>query len=208
MEYYDLEKNRVKPKPTVLGVGYDSGGKWKPTELVSKGKHRVTPEYRAWTNMLRRCYDEKSASDNPTYAGCSVAEEWHDFQVFAEWLTSQEFYGIGYQLDKDILVRGNRVYSPETCSLIPKAINMLFADCRAARGELPIGVHLFKKTGQYMAQVRMYGKSVYLGIHDSVESAHRAYVKAKEKYVKEVAEQWRGKIEERVYYALMNWTVE
>lgn len=203
--YYDLEKEN-KIKPTMVGVGYDTGGKWKPTQVVN-GKWSATREYRTWANMFRRCYDENFHILQPTYAECSVHEDWHDFQVFAEWLTSHQYYCNGYELDKDILSSGSKQYSPQICTLIPKEINMLFTDCRAVRGDLPIGVSWHKKAGKYMAQLKADGKSVYLGLHTTIEKAHAAYVIAKEAHVKVVANRWRGRIEDRVYYALMNWTV-
>ena len=191
----------------VYGVGYGTrGGKWK-TYINLNGKGVRTKEYRIWKNMLTRCYSEKYHDKHPTYKGCFVIEEWLDFQVFAEWLTSQEFYLDGYELDKDILVRGNKIYSPETCALVPYEINKLLLDSGATRGEFPIGVSWHRKAGKFMAQLRAGGEHVYLGLHTCEESASSAYTLAKEEYVKKVANRWRGFMQEEVYLTLMSWTV-
>ncbi|AUR86118.1 winged helix-turn-helix DNA-binding domain protein [Vibrio phage 1.082.O._10N.261.49.E4] len=111
-------------KPSVYGVGFIGCGQYKPT-----GNNKKTPEYRAWTGMLERCYSDKSIEVNPTYAGCTVCDEWHNFQYFAEWFCAR--YKDGYELDKDIKISGNKTYSPETCLLVSKIENVV--EARAKR---------------------------------------------------------------------------
>lgn len=103
---------------TIFKRGFIGDGSFKATV---KGK--TTKEYLCWYNMLARVYCTTLQKNYPTYIGCSISEEWHNFQVFAKWFTEHQFYRSGYELDKDILSRGNKHYSKDTCTLVPKRIN-------------------------------------------------------------------------------------
>ena len=96
---------------TVYGVGFNSGGAFKPS---TKGVH--SKPYATWKSMLMRCYSDKYHAKFPTYIECSVCAEWLDFQVFASWFEVN--YVDGMQLDKDIKVEGNKIYSPEFCLFV------------------------------------------------------------------------------------------
>ena len=124
----------------IYGVATNSGGKYKSRVDVKMAKPYVT-----WKNMLQRAYCQKYQAKQPTYIGCSVSDEWLDYQVFAEWFCEQEYSDIGYDLDKDLLVAGNKVYSPEACSFIPRELNSILTDCKAARTNLPQGVSFDKR---------------------------------------------------------------
>ena len=99
---------------------------------------KVLKFYGAWYNMLHRCYSEKSLSKRPTYVGCSVCDDWLLLSNFREWFNAN--YRDGMALDKDILIPGNKVYSPKTCSFVPGYINNLLTDAAAIRGDYPLGV--------------------------------------------------------------------
>lgn len=191
---------RNKFSPSVHGVGFIGKGKNKCTV---NGKSTVAYQY--WRGMLKRCYDKSFLKSRPTYYGCSVCEGWHNFQVFADWLYRQDFINHGYELDKDILVRGNKVYSPETCCLVPRQINTVLNNCAASRGNLPQGVSTSSVEGKYRARVRVSGISKELGIFDSIDGAFTAYKEAKEDNVKHVAMIWKDKIHKNVFEALMSW---
>lgn len=191
-----------------------------PTRVVyygvgrnSKRKHSVridgrkTHTYKVWRSMLERCYSTNFQRKAPTYKGCTVSDEWLDFQNFADWYKGSKHYECGYQVDKDILYRGNRIYSPSTCCLVPHAINSLLNNKESSRGALPQGVCLLP-SGRFRAQISMNNKRFHIGAFDTAQEAYQAYVIAKEAYVKEVANEWRGRIDERVYEALMRWTVK
>lgn len=168
------------------GVGYAGFGKYLPA--------RDKEEYSIWSGMLERCYDSEYHIDKPTYADCTVCEEWHNFQNFAEWCQTQKGFKLqGYQLDKDLLVYGNRKYSPEACCFIPSYVNSLFSCSDSIRGDLPLGVTLgiYSKTkGQrYLAQVRAkkisnYGQR-YLGSFGTISDAHKAWQVAKSKVIQD-----------------------
>lgn len=202
----DKEIVKSKPKVKAFGIGYDSGGKFS-VETRLGGKRRNTREGASWLNMLKRCYSKGWHERHPSYIGCSVCLEWLDFQVFAEWLTTNDFYIDKYQLDKDILFSGNKVYSPETCVLIPQEINKLLTDRRNHRGEHPLGVFWKTASGKYVSQINIDGKRKHLGYFDCPHEAHLAYVVEKEAQVKVVANRWKGCMEDSAYQALMDWTV-
>ena len=126
--------------------GYLGQGVYK---VGSEGK--VLKHYKIWYNMFLRCYDEKVQEKQPSYKRCFVDEQWHNFQNFAEWFDKNYNPEImeGWHLDKDILVKGNKIYSPETCCFVPQEINTLIISCKAKRGELPIGVS--KKGKRFLA---------------------------------------------------------
>lgn len=162
--------------------------------------------YKAWENMISRCYNPAFTRKH-NYAGCTVSSEWIEFHDFNKWIMAQPGYGVeGFQLDKDLLVKGNRIYGPDTCALIPRQINQLLTNSRKTRGDLPVGVSIYK--GLIKARTTMYGKTKYIGLYGTVEDAFLAYKAVKEAHIKTIANEWRGRISERAYLAMMNYTVE
>ena len=153
-------------------------------------------------------YDLKIQNKVNTYIGCETVKEWHNFQNFAEW--AEQNYNPDtmqkWQLDKDILFKGNKIYSPETCCFVPSRINSLFLKSDKVRGEYPIGV---RKSGNRF-QSRFFKKEVYihLGTFNTPEEAFQAYKVAKEQYIKEVADEYKDQIDPRVYEAMYNYKVE
>lgn len=187
----------------VCGVGFDSKGKYK-----SSDGSKPTKIYSVWRGMIERCYHPKKLIRRPNYVGCTVDERWLDFQDFALWYDNHEYSGRGYELDKDILIQGNKIYSPDTVCLVPRDLNMLFTSATRARGEYPQGVGYYKPLDKYWARVMIGGKSKYLGYHETPEKAFKVYREAKEANVKRMANLWFGNIEPRVYEALMDWKLE
>ena len=139
------------------------------------GKQKMCPFYRAWANMLMRNYSAKYQERQPTYKGCSVIEEWLTFSNFRAWMISQDWEG--KHLDKDLIIAGNKVYSPKTCVFICGELNKLLGDRGRARGYLPLGVTASGK--RYQAQVSKKGKHIHLGRFKTPEEAHQAWRKAK-----------------------------
>lgn len=188
-------------RPTTQGLGYMGDGiySWNGDEDVQKA-------YQVFTGMFSRCYDPYTQSKQPAYIGCSVDARWYDFQVFAKFYVESPFCSLGYHLDKDLLIRGNRVYSPEACTLLPPEVNSALSSTPESASGLPLGVN--KIDNGYVARLNKMGQNrEYLGYYKTAEEAHKVYVKAKEDYIHSLAEKWHGKIEERAYQALMNWTV-
>ncbi|WEZ09564.1 hypothetical protein P5663_06885 [Priestia flexa] len=192
-------------KRTVWGVGYIGYGKYNPK------KH--PDAYRRWTSMLMRCYSEKFHEKQPTYRDAEVCEEWKSFQNFAEFYYDN-YYEITderVELEKDILVKGNRLYSPETAIFSPQRINLLLGNRKAKRGNLPIGVKFDKKSksNPYMARCCVgKGGQVYLGNHPDPITAFNRFKEFKELLIKQVAEEYRGRIPSALYDALIKFTIE
>ena len=191
-------------KPSVQGVGFVGVGKY------SSLNRR---EYGLWSSMLRRV---KHARNDLSYNDVEIHHEWYDFQIFAEWcngnkfLNSKDSNGKVYHLDKDILIRGSRKYSPETCCFVPQEVNALVLSNRNRRGSLPVGVIYCKRDRKYIAHLRDGSTTRVpknLGYFDTSEEAFYAYKKAKESHIKEVAEKWKGRIEDKVQQALINWEI-
>lgn len=121
----------------VCGIGFTGIGDYRASE---NGKH--SKKYICWRNMIYRCYDnsEHNKSKNPTYKGCTVCDEWHNFQNFAKWYDDNyPTDGCDYHLDKDIKINGNRVYSPHSCMFVTKAENTIKASAKSYEFISPIG---------------------------------------------------------------------
>lgn len=201
---HQLRKGSVRNPfdKTVFGIGFLGVGKYNPTE-----SKKATVAYEHWRSMIIRCYSGDLQAVNPTYKGCSVCEEWYNFQNFAEWFYSQDFNDCGYQLDKDILVEGNKLYSPNTCRLVPKTINCLLHSNVNSRGNYPQGVSPYNNTGMFRAILKEGEVTRALGVYDTQEEAYNSYRVAKEARVKSVALMWKDKIDEKVFDSLMSWTL-
>ena len=205
----DIKRGTVKDKlkPSVYGVGVIG-------EAIILDDGKLEREYRLWRSMLARCYSENTQKKQPTYVGCYVSKDFLYYPHFKEWCKTQIGFnflddkGNQFELDKDILIKGNKAYSPETCCFVPKEINISLTSCEKARGAHLIGVCYNKRAKKYVA---MSGKSEglrYLSYFDSEVEAFYSYKQTKELYIKSLAEKWKDQIDIRVYEVLMKWKVE
>ena len=200
------------------GIGYIGDGKYKSRDENKK----KTKAYNTWSHMLRRCYDPYYLNEHPPYRDCIVCEEWHNFQNFAKWFY-ENYYECNdeqMQLDKDILIKGNKIYSPNTCILVPKRINSLFTKSDALRGEYPIGVYYkIKKVKQYeyhylevrcsvIENGKKKGKVLKTLPLNKPFQAFSIYKQFKEKYIKQIADEYKELIPQKLYEALYKWEVE
>ena len=187
--------------PLVWGVGYLGIREYKKDYDIE-----LKPTYKKWNRLLERGYSKTLKEKYPTYKDIVVCEDWHNFQNFAEWY--EENYKEGFQLDKDILIKGNKIYSEDTCCFVPYEINNLLSSNRKSRGDTPIGVSFHTRDNKYQAYLNTGVSRVSLGYFISMTKAFQAYKEAKEQYIKEVANRWKDQIEPRAYEALMNYQVE
>jgi len=129
-----------KLKPMVFGVGFSGVNSTCKVDGVN------TKKYNVWHSMMQRCYDEKYHKKQPTYKDCTVCDEWHDFSVFSLWFDGN--YKDGFDLDKDTIIDGNRIYSPKTCRFISKQENNEKASAKTYILESPQGhaVHVYNLT--------------------------------------------------------------
>jgi hypothetical protein len=191
---------------TICDVGYIGEGEYH----VMKDE-KLTHQYRLWTSMLARCYSEKRHKVNPSYIGCTVHKDWHNFQSFARWV-DENFYTLEnheMHLDKDILTKGNKIYSPDTCVFVPSNINGLILKCDSSRNNLPIGVCYDKREEKFAAFYRNNnGKKVSIGLYNTPKDAFQVYKTFKESLIKQIAERYKNKIPEKLYNALITYQVE
>lgn len=179
---------------------------------VGKAKTKIngidTKAYSVWNSMIHRCYDEKYLKNKPTYVDKFVCDEWLCFETFEKWfnLNYYEIENENMQLDKDILIKNNKIYSPNTCVFVPSCINILFAKSR--KDDKILGVQK-ANSGRYVSlHGDGHGGNVYLGTFDTETEAFNAYKTAKEDYIKEVANEYKNKIPQKLYDAMVNYKVE
>lgn len=186
-----------KQQRLVCGVGLN--------DLTLKSNEEV---YSKWADMLRRCYDPKTHIKHPTYNGCTVCSDWLTFSNFKKWYDINN--RVGMHMDKDILIRGNKIYGPEYCRFVPQAINKLLNDHGAKRGQYPQGVYFHKPTQKYIAKVkRGNGSNRHIGYYLTEQEAFNAYKIKKELWIKNRADWYYriGLIGLDIHSSLHNWVI-
>lgn len=175
----------------ICGVGIndlpDPVSRYEKIDGVNK-RIWVCPYYRTWNDMLRRVYGKVAPIKNPSYAGCSVHEDWLRLSNFKSWMETQNWEG--KHLDKDILFVGNRVYSPETCVFVTRQTNNFVLENEGLRGDFRIGVSLHKQSGRLSATCRnpITKKSEHLGLFNNEELAHKTWKKRKHELACQLAD--------------------
>jgi hypothetical protein len=194
IKYHNIISGGVKNnnRRSVFGVGYIGYGKHKAS---IKSKH--TKCYSIWKGMLQRCYYQYK-DFNVSYQDVVVCEEWHNFQNFAEWF--EENYIDGWQLDKDLLCTGYKVYSPIACCFIPQEINCLIKKQKETTGTV-------KVKDKYKSQIGKNKVHNHIGSFDSLKNANKAYKEEKKKYILNIAQQYKEQLNTNVYNKLINYEV-
>jgi len=182
-----MKTKKLVAAKLVFGVGINDAdyvvAKYETTGYVDGVRKRklvwICPYYQAWKNMLKRCYYTKYQERKPTYKGCSVSEEWWRFSNFRSWMEKQDWEGM--QLDKDLLLEGNKVYSAETCVFVTSMVNSFTTDCGASRGEWMVGASWNKEKGEFQSNCSnpFTKKGEHLGYFDCEIEAHQAWLKRK-----------------------------
>ena len=190
--------------PNFSGVGFRGVGEYK---TMING---VRPQYYIrWAGMISRCYADAGRKANPSYSESVIESKWYNLQNYAEWYVNHPYRNDSWEIDKDILVKGNKIYSEDTCVFVPKYINTMFTKCDKWRGDLPIGVHRVGKTECYKM---MCGdgtpKRVVISGFKTPEDAFYAYKGTKENVIKMYAEKYKDNLEPRAYKALLNYQVD
>lgn len=170
----EASKKSINMRKPLYGVGINDS-KYVISKMID-GKMRLCPIYRVWANMLTRCYREEYSREFPTYKDCTVCDEWLLFSNFAEW--AEDKIKDGYDLDKDIIKIGNKIYSPDACVFLPKAINYLISGAKR-NSKYKTGVHFCKRDKVFRASMSIDSKTTALGTYRDEDFAHKAYVKAK-----------------------------
>jgi len=199
---YELFKSGKVKNPYhkgLFGIGYIGIG-----DFETMNGDKQDKIYIVWKSMLERCYSHKNVDKNKTYVGCSVDEYFHCFQNFAQWYKDNTWSEDCLFLDKDILYKGNKIYSPDTCCIVDRKLNNMFTNTKSYRGKYAVGVKYRRE------KFESTFRGNFLGTFDSETDAFIRYKKEKEDYYKLVAEQYKNKYHnfpQSIYNALVSYTV-
>lgn len=155
------------------------------TTYIVNNKTITCPYYQVWVNMLRRCYSAQSLLKRPTYIGCSVCDKWLLFSNFKLWMEKQDW--VGKQLDKDLLIKGNKTYSPNTCLFVTSEINNILLNSEVSNSSNFIGMTWDNRRSRYLVRCNVSNKNVHLGHVKTQELASNLYNSFKKKHIIEVA---------------------
>jgi hypothetical protein len=190
-----------RKRQLVYGVGINDADY--VTRPRINGRRVICPFYGKWMNMLARCYNPKYQAKQPTYIGCTVAEDWLTFSSFKAWMEKQDWEG--KHLDKDLLEDGNKVYSPENCIFVSRAINNLLTDSAGKRGVYPQGVSISKCSGKYAAQCKVNGRVKHLGYFNTIAEAETTYLTFKAGVLIDTAHGQEAMNDHRLHTALLGY---
>lgn len=195
----------------IVGDFKDRDGNWIKSYCYNR-KQYSTAAYFLYTNLSSRCKEGSAYQKRqPRYVGCTMSERFKNFQFFSDWCQNSVGYNLPfYNLDKDILFAGNRIYSEDTSVFVPKALNCFLCDGEAARGLWPIGVNLQRTSGRFIAAVHIDGKTKHIGIYSDPNTAHQAYKAAKEAEARRWHERLKAGeflVDERVIERMRTWTL-
>lgn len=178
-----------------MGIGYLGYGKYNRKENYKY--------YKIWDKMLRRNYDEKTVNRRISYTKSKMCEEWKNFQNFAEWCN--ENYIEGWTLDKDLLSKSEKIYSPETCCFLPNDLNNVFSIRTTKNKKLPVGVCKYKN--KYRVAFSKYGYPAYFGDYNNIDEALNIYLKYKKEYIVELANKYKESLKSCIYEKLLKFEV-
>lgn len=168
-----IAKNKL-----VHGVGINDADYYVRHEVMEGVKKVIwtCPFYVRWLNMLTRCYYDRYQDKFPSYKGCFVCKEWFRFSIFKAWMETQDWEG--KELDKDLLIRGNKEYSPETCVFVTKDVNRFMTEIKSSSGLYPTGVNFHKASGKFASACKdvSTGKRKHLGIFETPEEAYKVWL--------------------------------
>lgn len=179
----------------IFGIGIN--------DLTSK-----LPSYSTWYSMHRRCYSELYDKNHGGYSECEVSKEWQILSNYNNWFN--ENYIQGYDLDKD-LISNSKIYSEDTCIFLPREINSALQQDKNKNG-LPPGVSYKASHGKYVSQIsktrNSVRKNIHICINKDIDYCFNLYKIEKEKYIKELAEEFKSKIDSKTYNLLINYEVK
>ena len=186
--------------PSVFGVGVVD------EQFRKQGMLHCTKSYKVWTAMLKRCYSNNNKDFYHTYEDCKVSDQFLRFRNFDEWCKQQVGFDVEhFDLDKDILSKGCKIYSENTCCFVPQEINKCLKGYKSK--SIKTGVQYHSRDKIYQTRGIVEGEYKHLGSFKTEEEAFLVYKKFKEVHVKSLAEKWKDQIDSRVYAALINWEI-
>ena len=206
-KYINFKMGTIKDPyhKSVYNNGYIGCGKYNTRGYGSK-HNRI---YVTWTSMLQICYSDKYQERQTAYRGCTVCIEWLNFQNFAKWYEENyyEIPGEIMELDKDILYKDNKIYSPDTCCFVPQSINLLFVRRNKSKEGYPPGITY--QNDKYIIDCSLFNNEYYkIESHNTLFDAFDSYKKFKEKAIKDVADKYKSQIPKKLYNAMYEYKVE
>lgn len=205
-ENFDLGTVKNLNYRNIYGIGYIGYGKYNASE--DNGKTGTI--YSKWHGMFNRCYSPLFHAQEPTYRNCEVDESFHCLQDFGKWYEENVWdNNTIFHIEKDILKKGNKLYSKDNCILTDRRINNLFISSQTYRGKYPIGV--YEKNGKFDACCSILKKQKWLGSYPTPEEAFNSYKQFKESYIKQVADEYKSKypnFPQKLYDAMYSYEVE
>lgn len=206
--YRNFVERRIRNpnRPSVYNIGYMGIG-----EYNTINNRRA---YEAWEKMFQRCYSDKKYTNSRymSYQKCEVDPAFYNFQLFCQWFNSNIWNDSCTVLDKDILVKHNKIYSPDNCVLVDDRINCLFTFRNRERGNCPLGVRYNNKTDKYIAQCNSFeGKRTFLGAFSTSKDAFQCYKQYKEHVIKSVADDYKlrySNFPDRLYEAMYKYSID
>ena len=158
-------------RPTVFGVGIND------VEVKDYGDKR----YVLWHSILRRSYSEVYHKNKPSYINVNVSDDWKRLSNFIKDVEKLPNFDMAlsenWEIDKDVLSNGEKVYSKETCCFLPREINTLFN--RESTKGLKTGVSYNKRLGKFTASINKGRGSKHIGVYLTEDEAHYSYCKEK-----------------------------
>lgn len=211
-EYYDLNLGKIKIEDIM-----------RIQEYIPYLTAKSNRAYIIYNGILNRCYNKDTKEMFPWYEKVSMCGEWRNNpDSFVNWYENNyyEINGESMQVDKDLLIPGNKEYAPDKCCILPERINSLLANskklyqrddsllARKLNTELPLGVRHNKSKNKYFGQITIEGEVITLGLKDTPEEAFADYKRHKEAYILFVADKYKNKIPKNIYEALLNYSVK
>ena len=186
-------------KSLVYGVGIND----MPSGIIK------TKEYVMWQKMIGRCFDIGVKTKQPSYLDVTCCDDWVVLSKFLSDIKSIENFDriyddVAWEFDKDLLVKGNKIYSFEKCCFVPPEINKILVTRKSERGSYPLGVSKIKGTNKYRSQISINGKNKHLGRFSCKDDAFNAYRNEKLNLICILANKWKSDISNDVYNALIN----
>lgn len=197
-ENYPVSNQGLSNRKPIDGVGINDAD-YTTQPKIDERFHVTCPAYSTWQNMIKRGYSVKLKTRNPTYMDIQVCKDWLKFSNFREWYIKN--HRDGHQLDKDLLIPNNKIYSPETCIFIPSWLNSFTLDSGKSRGKYVIGVYWHKQSDKFIAQCSnpITNKREYLGSFNNESSAYAAWLLRKLEIALELKPEMDA-IDLRIYY--------
>lgn len=190
--------------PSVHNLGFLGEGPHKVSE-----NSKITSAYSVWEKMIARCTKEREGQYRTYLNICFVNKSWYNFQNFAKFFYEDGYRKDGWNLDKDILFKGNKEYGPDTCCFVPQEVNKVVLLQNKYRGEFPIGVSYSSSEGKFKWSCKApCGTKDVGGSANSAEEAFNLYAKAKKVRITFVANKYKNEIDPKVYEALLNFEIK